>query len=378
MTSITLQHATRVERLTGWLEDSKLDCALVLGPDHVNHLAGYWRYFGGPAAVVVGPAGERTLIVALDEAPIARELSSADHVIPYGQRGFGLDLDPIGSLLPVVAAVPALAAARRIGFASELPGVGERVANSTSAELVSAVSELARIRLRKDEDELERIGASYDLCWTAQGAIAQKAVAGVNEIELFAAAYSAALIAAGTPIELVGDLLSGPNAAEVCGPIRIPGRRAVMDGEGVIADMVVRSGGYWGDTAETHPVGDATDVRAARDELFGLLELAARQLVPGETGAGIFDAIRRGIETAFPAGEFPHHGGHGVGLSSFEDPHVIPTDVTPLEAGMVIALEPGVYFANRFGARVEQLYLVTDHGGVELRRTRDGHDGRVR
>jgi Xaa-Pro aminopeptidase len=77
--------------------------------------------------------------------------------------------------------------------------------------------------------------------------------------------------------------------------------------------------------------------------------------------------MQRQIAESFPGGEFPHHGGHGVGLGSFEDPHVIPTDETPFEAGMVLALEPGVYFQGRYGARVEELYLVTDGGGVELR-----------
>jgi Xaa-Pro aminopeptidase len=34
---------------------------------------------------------------------------------------------------------------------------------------------------------------------------------------------------------------------------------------------------------------------------------------------------------------------------------------------MVIALEPGVYFPGRFGARVENVFVVTPEGGVELR-----------
>jgi len=100
MTDSTLRAAARLERLVAWLETSSLDCAIVFGQDHVNHLAGYWRYFGGSAALVVGRDGERTLVVALDEAPIARELSTADEILPYGERGFGLDLDPIGRLLP--------------------------------------------------------------------------------------------------------------------------------------------------------------------------------------------------------------------------------------------------------------------------------------
>jgi Xaa-Pro aminopeptidase len=367
MTDTTVHTPTRVERLRAWLETAGLDCAVVFGADPVNHLAGYWRYYGGPAGLVVGRDGERTLVVALDEAPIARELSSADEVLPYGERGFGLDLDPLGRLIPVLVAVPALARARRVGVASELPGAEERLAGAMSAELVPAAAELARIRLRKDPDELERVRAAYELCWTAQAAIAAAAAPGVSEIELFAEATKAALVAAGTPIELLGDLISGPDAADVCGPIRVPGKRAVADGEGIVADIVVRRAGYWGDTAETHLVGDADEVRAARERLYEILRSCATRLVPGATGAEVFAEMQRQIADSFPDGEFPHHGGHGVGLGSVDDPHVIPSDTTALEAGMVLALEPGVYYQGRYGARVEEMYVVTDAGGVELR-----------
>jgi Xaa-Pro aminopeptidase len=361
-------HPTRLERLTAWLRESKLDCAVVLGADHVNHLAGYSRYFGGPAAVVVGGDGVRTLVVALDEAPIARERSNADEVLPYGERGFGLDLNPLGSLVPVVAGLDVVATAHRIGVASELPGAEGRLAAAVDgAELVSAAAELARIRLRKDADELGRIAAAYHLCWAGQQAVANAAVPGTTEIQLFAAAQSAALLTAETPIEFVGDLLSGPNGAEVCGPIRIPGVRPVEPGDGVVADLVSRLDGYWGDTAETHPVGQAPEVVAARNTLYGILKETAAALVPGATGRDLFATMSGRISDAFPGGEFPHHGGHGVGLGSFEDPHVIPADATPLEAGMVLAIEPGVYFPGRYGARVEEIFVVTDGGGVELR-----------
>ena len=52
---------------------------------------------------------------------------------------------------------------------------------------------------------------------------------------------------------------------------------------------------------------------------------------------------------------------------TFEDPHIIPSDHMPLEAWMLMAVEPGVYFPGRIGARVENIFLVTPDGGVELR-----------
>src|SRR5262245_51484185 len=44
--TVSLPYPNRVERLTAWLAESRLDCAVVFGADHVNHLAGYYRYFG--------------------------------------------------------------------------------------------------------------------------------------------------------------------------------------------------------------------------------------------------------------------------------------------------------------------------------------------
>lgn len=357
----------RLERLRQWMDDERVDSTIVFGADNVNHLCGYWRYFGGPSALVIGRDGERTLVVMLDEAEVARELSSADEVIGFGERGFGIDLDPVAGLIDSVTALPVVAAAKRIGVSSELPGADRRFSSAVSAEVVDAGDVLYRLRLIKDEDELERILASYELCWIAQHAIAEHARPGVQEIELYTAAQSAAQIASGSPIEFVSDVLSGPNAAEVCCPIRVAGRRAAEERDPIIADVVVRSNGYWGDSCETHIAGSNQEVSAIREELLAILEAARAELVPGAKGSDVFRDMHHRIVSTFSGGEFPHHGGHALGLTGFEDPHVIPADDTPLEPWMVLALEPGVYFPGRYGARVENVFIVAPDGGLELR-----------
>ena len=367
----------RLERLRAWMDDERLDCTVVFGTDNVNHLCGYWRYFGGPSALVVGRDGERTLVVMLDEARIASELASADEVIGFGERGFGIDLDPVAGLIASVAAVPVVASARRIGASSELAGADGRLSGAVSAEVADAGDILYSLRLIKDEDELEKILTSYELCWLGHQAIAEGARPGTQEIELYTAAQSAAQIASGGPIEFVCDLLSGPNAAEVCCPIRVAGRRSVEDGDAIVADVVVRSNGYWGDSAETHIAGTNDEVSAVRTELLAILDRARAQLMPGAKGSDVFRDIQERILSTFPGGEFPHHGGHALGLTGFEDPHIIPSDDTPFEPWMVLAVEPGVYFPGRYGARVENVFIVTPDGGMELREafgTSDGGD----
>ena len=367
----------RRERLSEWMQAEDVTSTVVFGADHVTHLTGYARYFGGPSAVVFGAAGECVLVVMQDEAPVALSLASADEVIGFGERGFGIDLDPIAGLVATVAAIPAVASARRLGIASELADAGLRLGALLDATLVDAADALRRIRLVKDWDELEKIGTSYELCWLGQKAVADGAVAGTSEIELFTAAQAAAQIASGGPIEFVCDLLSGPNTADVCCPIHVAGSRVVQPGDVVIADVVVRSNGYWGDSAETHAVGSGADGAEARALLLDVLEEARTMLIPGATGSSVFEHVHTRIVDAFPGGELPHHGGHGLGLGAFEDPHLIPSDDTPFEPWMVIAVEPGVYFPGRYGARVENVFVVTPGGGVELRRllAADDDDG---
>jgi Xaa-Pro aminopeptidase len=349
------------------MEDESLDAAVVFGADNVNHLCGYWRYFGGVSGLVVARDGERTLVVMQDEARIARELSSADEVIGFGERGFGIDLDPVAGLIETLSGAPAVARARRLGVSSELPAADSRLAAAVSAEIVDANETLHRLRLIKDDDELERILAGYELCWLGQKAVEEGTQPGTREIELFTAAQSAAQLAAGSPVEFVCDLLSGPNTAEVCCPIHVAGTRTVEPDDPVIADVVVRTNGYWGDSAGTYVAGSNPEAEAARDELFAVLESARRALVPGNTGSEIFREMKQRIESTFAGGELPHHGGHALGLTGFEDPHLIPSDTMPFEPGMVLAVEPGVYFPGRFGARVENVFVVTPGGGVELR-----------
>jgi Xaa-Pro aminopeptidase len=358
----------RLERLRTWMEQESLDACVLFGAQNVAHLGGYARYYGGPAGLVIGRDGARTLVVMLDEVPVATALGEADSVLPYGERGFGINLNPLPLLAASVAAVPEVSRAARIGVSDEIGGMAALLRGDCDAEQVDASAALYRIRLIKDEDELVKILRGYELCWIGQQAVAQGAgQAGVTEIELFSAALAAAQNANGAPIEFLTDLLSGPKTADVCCPIHVASPRAVQDGEAVIADIALGAQGYWGDSAETHMSGRNDEVSEMRAALLQILAKASAELATGNTGAAIFNATERRILETFPGGEFPHHGGHALGLSAFEDPHLIPSDETPLESWMVMAIEPGVYFPGRIGARVENVYVVTPDGGVELR-----------
>jgi Xaa-Pro aminopeptidase len=75
--------------------------------------------------------------------------------------------------------------------------------------------------------------------------------------------------------------------------------------------------------------------------------------------------MRHAIEAAgYPV--YPHHSGHGVGVSGHEQPRIVPHSDETLAAGMVIMLEPGIYFPGETGVRLEDGFLITETGAVSL------------
>jgi Xaa-Pro aminopeptidase len=355
--------APRLERVTAWMSANDLDALVVTSPALVNWVTGYSRYYGGPTAAVVGPAGERTLVVMRDEAGVAEQRSAAEFVTAYGERGFGLELNPVPLLVAEVLRTSAVASAGRIGVAGDLAAA---VAEAVTGPALAADAALHQMSLVKDADELVRIFRSYEMCWLAHTAIAEGTAAGASEIEMMSAAHAAAQIGHGGPVEFVADVLAGPNTAEVCAPVAVAGPGRPGPGQPVVADLSVGADGYWADTCRTYVNGSSAEVDEIREQLYGIMDAAAADLRTGVTGAAVFGGMRDRIAAAWPDGEFPHHGGHGVGLTVFDDPHVIPAEDRAADSWMVMALEPGVYLPGRFGVRTENLFLVTPDGAVEL------------
>jgi Xaa-Pro aminopeptidase len=351
----------RYQRLCAALADRGLDGALLIGPGHVAHLCGgYQRVWSGPHAVFVDARGRRTLFVPIYEVEPATRNADADEVVGYGEPHFGLDLDPFARMAEVLA--PYLRG-RAVGLDSELPGFAE-----TGIEATSLGSVIHDIRLVKDRDEQGRIARSFELAVLGADAAGAASREGGSEIELYTLAQAAAQRAAGAPIEFGADLLVGERTALVCGPVATPGARMAAPGDVVVADVSVRHGGYWGDTARTFAPDDS-DAGRARAVLEAVLEEAATMLQPGVRASAVYAFIAEAIAARLPGASFPHHGGHGVGITPFEDPHIIPSDGSLLESGMVIALEPGAYLERRFGVRVEAMFVVTPAGGVDMRRS---------
>lgn len=137
--------------------------------------------------------------------------------------------------------------------------------------------------------------------------------------------------------------------------------RVIDRGDLVVIDFGARAAGYNSDTTRTIVVGEPTSEQQRVIEAVRRAQFESMTLMrPGATAAAI---DRRARETlAEEANAFGHGLGHGIGLMVHERPFLSPTDQTPLEPGMVITNEPGIYVPDWGGVRLEEMVLITENG----------------
>jgi Xaa-Pro dipeptidase len=142
----------------------------------------------------------------------------------------------------------------------------------------------------------------------------------------------------------------------------LPGNYQIQPGDAIIADIVPRLNGYWGDNAGTHFVGiPAVDLKMAYQVVLSTLRKGIDMVRPGVRACDLDMMLRAEIQ-AKGYGVYPHHSGHGIGTTFHEEPRLVPYNQMQLEEGMIVAIEPGIYLPGVGGVRLEDVVLVTADG----------------
>ena len=159
---------------------------------------------------------------------------------------------------------------------------------------------------------------------------------------------------------------SGPNAAS---PHHEPGDRIIKQGEVVLCDFGGILNGYCSDITRCVHTGPIPD---EFNDLYGVLrEAQTAGVASGDAGAGgtcqdVDRAARSVIDAAGYGEYFIHRTGHGIGMEGHEDPYMVEGNDEPLLAGHAFSVEPGIYVPGRWGARLEDIVVATDHGPDSL------------
>lgn len=154
---------------------------------------------------------------------------------------------------------------------------------------------------------------------------------------------------------------SGQNSAF---PHHSGGTRKIKYGDAILLDFGSVVDGYCSDMTRTIFIGKPTE---KQKEVYNLVLLAQENALQKiKHGARVCDvdgAAREVVDNSKYKDKFLHACGHGVGLEIHELPNLRNDNkIEILKEGMVVTVEPGVYLNRQFGARIEDLVLVTKNG----------------
>jgi Xaa-Pro aminopeptidase len=220
-------------------------------------------------------------------------------------------------------------------------------------------------RIIKDEFEIRKLEKSCALNHNVFEKIQDSLQPGISETDL--AWEAEKLFRENGASELAFSVIAaaGPNAAL---PHAIPGTTQIPSNGPVLLDMGGRLNDYCSDQTRTFWVGDepTAEFRKTLDLVQKAQDKAINSIRPGMAAKDLYAVARNFFEDHGVFEYFTHGLGHGIGLETHEPPSIGPHSEQVLQPGMVITVEPGLYYTHWGGVRWEYMLLVTEDGSKVL------------
>jgi Xaa-Pro aminopeptidase len=229
---------------------------------------------------------------------------------------------------------------------------------------VLATDVLRKLRMVKEECEIDALRKAGSAIDRVHARVPDFLVPGRTEADV-AANIAEAIVAEGHSAVAFIIVGSGPHGAD---PHHSYSDRELQAGDIVVVDIGgAYEPGYHSDSTRTYSIGDPEPDVAQQYSILQQAQRAAFDAVrPGVTAAQVDAAARDVLAEAGLAEFFVHRTGHGIGLSVHEEPYIIAGNELPLAAGMAFSIEPGIYFPGSWGARVEDIVVVTEDGALSV------------
>ena len=373
----------KLERVRALLDEARIDALVVRAPDDVLYLTNFWGMKGYDACVFPR-AGEPILICLEASAEDAERTAWTEDVRLI--RGY----DPDDPRPPVARTLEAaVEAARGHGTVGLELSLGTQASDRMVGEpttftkawfdafpnAVDATPLLAKARQIKTGQEVERLRIANEIAAAAMDHVREHLRPFMKESEA-AALWQGYVHGVGTGWRGKVDLalpFSLVWAGKGIKTFTATGDLPVVEGEPVLFEIWVCADGYWADHTKNLVVGELKPEYARLEhDLMEVYTGALQLCTPTSPMADLDRTVREGLDRMGYPGQPSHPVCHGVGARAHEPPYPHQAGGGVFEEGMVLAVEPGVYWEGGGGLRVEDNFLVTATGVEKLSSFPDG------
>ena len=353
------EHRARIDRVNSLVGKAGLTAFLVTSKDSVYYLTGFkYEPFERPFFLIFRGKGDPEVIVPRIEA---ENMSQVPHL---GKQHEYIDFPAMpghgwletlgqhvskGEVIGVEPSLPSELFVRLKDFAPRVEPIIER------ARLVKSKDEIERIELTSRFSDL---GMRMLFEASRPGA---RIEAGYRRIEDL---KNAVIQQVGHLDQYVSSMWMGVWAAPFSAqPHRFPQPEDTL-GEGPnVALVFIRINGYSAETERTFFVTKPTaEERNVFKTLTQARQIAFEMLQPGVHAHDVDHKVMSFLRAEGLADNLLHRTGHGIGMGGHEGPWVAEGGDDVLEEGMVVSVEPGIYWRGKGGYRHSDTVLITANG----------------
>lgn len=352
-------YSRRMAAVAAATADAGLDALVITPGSDLSYLLGLrGQTFERLTALVLPASGTPTIVLPRLELASLTGSAAADLALPVRDW---VDGDDPYALVSAVLGGGILATA----VTDSMPALHLLPLSDAFGTLpVLATDVLRGFRMVKEAceiDVLRMAGAAID---RVHARVPELLAPGRTEADV-AADIAEAIVAEGHSNVAFVIVGSGPHGAD---PHHSYSARELRAGDIVVVDIGgVYGPGYHSDCTRTYSIGDPEPEAAHQISVLERAQRAAFDAVrPGVTAEQVDAVARTVLAEAGLAEYFVHRTGHGIGLSVHEEPYIVAGNGLQLTPGMAFSVEPGIYFPGRWGARIEDIVVVTEDGALAV------------
>jgi Xaa-Pro dipeptidase len=372
------------KRVRQLMEERELEALVVRAPDNVLYLTNYWTMKGYDIAIFPRE-GDPTLLVIEPQYAEAQRGAWNKDVRPFKFYHPSDPRPPTSRSLDLCLEVLCeRKLTGRVGVElSQLSQICDRMVGEPTLpnqdyfdafrgavkEVLDATPLLAEARMIKTAQEIERMRLANELAAIGMEYARANIRPGMKESEV-AAMIEGHIHAVGIgykgQVEMARAFTlvwSGKGIAT----FTATSHRPVQENEPTLVEIWVCADGYWTDLTKNIVPGTLTpEYNTLLEQLLRIFNEAIAHCRDGAPLGELDRIIRRGIGAAGYAGQPSHPVGHGVGARAHEPPYAHQAVPGVMRRGMVLAIEPGIYWPGGGGLRLEDNFLITGTGSEKL------------
>jgi len=352
----------RIQRLQAELRRREIDCLAVIPGPNLFYLTGVDLHLMERPTVGFVPAEGKPMFALplLEVNKLQEGLTYEADIVSYSD-----DDGPQAAFRAAMAALPEVHRIAVEDLKMRLLEFKLLRQHIPTAEYVPAEPVMSALRACKTADEVTQMRRAVAVAEQALEQMTTAVRPGMTEQEIANRLVIELFQAGGGALSFQPIVLSGPRSAL---PHGVPSSRVVQEGEILLMDLGATSAGYVSDITRTFVVGGEPSPR-----LRGIYEVVraanaagCAAAKPGAACQAVDRAAREVIVDAGYGEQFFHRTGHGIGLEEHEEPYMVEGNTQPLAPGMTFTVEPGIYFPDFGGVRIEDDVLITADGAESL------------